>query len=236
MRAWPLNLPDDEDVRRVFKGITVDNMGHVVVACHPSDADAATVLRHIFVGDFGTSLLNMPFVLGTGMVALEVHRPKKHPIDPDLAKWLVDAGKKIVQNTVADQPPPTATNRRAAWDIVLEFTERRRRDNAYGLDGTLDLVLADMRERDRLGKERYGVRLTSGNGRNHLVDAYQEALDKIVYLANELDEHGLSPEDYPDAAKYDKDLQRHLLCVQQMLWDDVRSALRLRAMIEARSK
>ena len=45
-----------------------------------------------------------------------------------------------------------------------------------------DLVLADIRERDAMGKANYGVRLTPFNGRNFIKDAYQEALDKIVYL------------------------------------------------------
>jgi hypothetical protein len=45
-----------------------------------------------------------------------------------------------------------------------------------------DLVIADMRERDEIGKDKYGVRLQSFNGRDALVDAYQEALDLAVYL------------------------------------------------------
>jgi len=43
-------------------------------------------------------------------------------------------------------------------------------------------VIADMRERDALGRERYGVPLQSDNGRNAMVDAYQEALDLVAYL------------------------------------------------------
>jgi hypothetical protein len=43
-------------------------------------------------------------------------------------------------------------------------------------------VIDDMRARDRMGRERYGVPLTADNGRNHLVDAYQESLDLLVYL------------------------------------------------------
>ena len=45
-----------------------------------------------------------------------------------------------------------------------------------------DLVIADMKERDKLGYEKYGTRLQAGNGRDALVDAYQEALDLAVYL------------------------------------------------------
>lgn len=45
-----------------------------------------------------------------------------------------------------------------------------------------DLVLQDMAERDKIGSERYGTRLQPNNGRNPLIDAYQEALDLVVYL------------------------------------------------------
>jgi hypothetical protein len=51
-----------------------------------------------------------------------------------------------------------------------------------------DLVLADMRERDQVGEQRYGTRLQPFNGRNALVDAYQEALDLVVYLRQEVAE------------------------------------------------
>ena len=37
-------------------------------------------------------------------------------------------------------------------------------------------------ERRAQGIERYGVPLQRGNGRDHLVDALQEALDLMVYL------------------------------------------------------
>jgi len=40
----------------------------------------------------------------------------------------------------------------------------------------------DMRERDRLGQERYGTPLQAYNGRDPLIDAYQEALDLVAYL------------------------------------------------------
>lgn len=44
------------------------------------------------------------------------------------------------------------------------------------------LVIADMRDRERFGKEKYGTHLHKGDGRRSLVDAYQEALDLCVYL------------------------------------------------------
>lgn len=43
-----------------------------------------------------------------------------------------------------------------------------------------DLVVADMQERDAMGAKKHGTRLQAHNGRDVLVDAYQEALDLVV--------------------------------------------------------
>ncbi len=49
------------------------------------------------------------------------------------------------------------------------------------LPAVWDLVLADMRARDALGSARYGTRLQPHNGRDTLVDWYEELLDAVVY-------------------------------------------------------
>lgn len=53
-----------------------------------------------------------------------------------------------------------------------------------------DLVIADMRERDNVGRQRYGTPLQANNGRDALIDAYQEALDLVVYLRQAIEERG----------------------------------------------
>lgn len=50
------------------------------------------------------------------------------------------------------------------------------------LPAVWDLVITDMKERDKIGEARYGTRLQPFNGRDALVDAYQESLDQTVYL------------------------------------------------------
>lgn len=51
-----------------------------------------------------------------------------------------------------------------------------------------ELVIADMRERDNVGRRRYGTPLRANNGRDALIDAYQEILDLAVYLRQEIEE------------------------------------------------
>lgn len=62
--------------------------------------------------------------------------------------------------TIQDQPAPEPNESRPIWGLVVE----------------------DMLERDTVGRERYGTPLQAHNGRDALVDAYQESLDLAVYL------------------------------------------------------
>jgi hypothetical protein len=56
-----------------------------------------------------------------------------------------------------------------------------------------DLVVQDVLARKAFGLRKYGVLLRIGDGRRHLVDAYQEALDLAVYLRQELARQGIDP-------------------------------------------
>ena len=72
------------------------------------------------------------------------------------------------EHGIGEQAAPVPNDRRATWELVIE----------------------DMRERHRVGMERYGTALQPHNGRDSLVDAYQEALDLAVYLKNAIVERG----------------------------------------------
>ena len=80
----------------------------------------------------------------------------------------MSATKRTIE--VADQPPPIPNGKPAVWGLVI----------------------ADMRERDQVGRQRYGTPLQPGNGRDALVDAYQEALDHAVYLRQEIEERRIA--------------------------------------------
>lgn len=49
-----------------------------------------------------------------------------------------------------------------------------------------DLVLADIEGRKQVGLERYGTLLKAHNGRDMLLDAYEESLDLCIYLRGAL--------------------------------------------------
>lgn len=80
----------------------------------------------------------------------------RHPKEP----FYAPASDWAAAPTVEDQPPPEPND----------------------LPHVADLVLADIAERKRVGIERYGTPLQPRNGRRALIDAYQEALDLVLYL------------------------------------------------------
>lgn len=51
-----------------------------------------------------------------------------------------------------------------------------------GKEKVLDLVLKDLQVRAEAGLYKYGTYLETYNGRDPLIDAYQEALDLCMYL------------------------------------------------------
>ncbi len=86
-----------------------------------------------------------------------------------------------------EQPPPMAQPElRPTWELVISDLEQAKRAcGAHTVEGrVLELVIGDARDRDNVGRERYGTPLTPYNGRDSMVDAYHEALDLSVYLRN----------------------------------------------------
>lgn len=51
-----------------------------------------------------------------------------------------------------------------------------------------DLVITDILNRKQTGIQKYGTSLQAFNGRDSLMDAYQEALDLCQYLRQALEE------------------------------------------------
>lgn len=85
--------------------------------------------------------------------------------------------------SMQDQPPPKKNDGTQIWDLVIRDMKEIGR-----VGPVRDLVLADMSERDRVGRERYGTPLQANNGRDYLIDAYQEAMDLCAYLRQGVEE------------------------------------------------
>lgn len=50
----------------------------------------------------------------------------------------------------------------------------------------VDLVVKDFKDRAAIGERKYGEKLKGFNGRDALTDAYQEAIDLVMYLRQEI--------------------------------------------------
>ncbi|MFC6017779.1 hypothetical protein ACFP2T_16380 [Plantactinospora solaniradicis] len=68
---------------------------------------------------------------------------------------------------IVDQPPPAPNDRPSVQSLVR----------------------SDLEVRERVGVARYGTPLQPHNGRDALVDAYQEVLDLACYLRQAIEEH-----------------------------------------------
>jgi hypothetical protein len=53
-----------------------------------------------------------------------------------------------------------------------------------------ELVKRDLDDRNELGKLQYGKELVSDDKRDFLIEAYQEALDMVIYLKGALLQRG----------------------------------------------
>ena len=54
----------------------------------------------------------------------------------------------------------------------------------------IDLVRSDFEARAKAGEAKYGTLLRANNGRDALMDAYQEAVDLCMYLRQAIYERG----------------------------------------------
>ncbi len=93
----------------------------------------------------------------------------------ELCDWYLTAGRKKVSRS------DHAVRTKPDLDQAVLVTEQVAPDHNDG-PAVWDLVLADMGARDAEGRRKYGTPLQPDNGRDALIDAYQEALDLVVYL------------------------------------------------------
>lgn len=85
------------------------------------------------------------------------------------------------------QPRPIVNNHPAVWDLVLNDLEKLEFPHPTQMLVKAMLVV-DIKKRDAAGERKYGTRLQPFNGRNSLQDAYEEALDCMVYMRQACEE------------------------------------------------
>jgi len=84
------------------------------------------------------------------------------------------------------QPDPIKNENPAVWDLVLKDMESAKLPPDSDQEKIHKLLLEDFKKRDIAGQLKYKTRLQPFNSRNSLQDAFEESLDKIVYLRQSL--------------------------------------------------
>ena len=98
------------------------------------------------------------------------------------------------QLSATEQPDPVFNDRPAVWELIIadvdrnRFEERPENSHLFEAPGSgqrireiREALLKDMRDRDAWGRSKYKVPLQPFNGRDALVDLYQEFLDATAY-------------------------------------------------------
>lgn len=88
---------------------------------------------------------------------------------------------------VTPEPAPQKTDSPAVWLLVI-----RDLDQLEAPEWLRQVLAEDMRARDEMGREKYGMPLQVENGRDAGIDAYQEALDLAVYARQRFEQTGLA--------------------------------------------
>lgn len=94
-----------------------------------------------------------------------------------------------VQSTLVDpEPTPKDGTGPAIWDLVISDLSRRWQRSQSPLRMSIwQRMILDSQARDEFGRQKYKKRLRCGDGRDSLVDGYQEILDLAVYLRKEIE-------------------------------------------------
>lgn len=131
----------------------------------------------------------------------------------------VSCGAEPPAAPVPDQPPPVdRPDLVPVWDmvvtdmVVMRDGDPPRYATMRADRARINLVIADMLVRDRVGRERYGTPLTAYNGRDHIVDLYQELLDAAAYCRAAIVES-----DRPPLTKVYQDTLEHLVVLRGLI-------------------
>lgn len=148
-------------------------MLEVKVIYHPSTGGPSRVIANMTITNDGTGGRD----LGHYDIRLSeksLHVPNGEPVEARLADYPRNIGLSVwmlVHGALAA--------------AIEKASEKWLREVAVSIQA---LVRADLEERERLGVERYGTPLRAHNGRDGLMDLYEELLDAACYARQLIEE------------------------------------------------
>lgn len=84
---------------------------------------------------------------------------------------------------MSSQPAPSGNGREVLPFVIRDLVADEGLTPSFWIVGYLN---SDLQERAVAGEKKYGVRLKTFNGRDALLDAYEESQDLVMYLAQAL--------------------------------------------------
>lgn len=94
------------------------------------------------------------------------------------------------------QPPPKGDGEVVLDMVVADIKARIKDGSISGTEGGVAIAaIHDFEARSEEGSKKYGTRLKTFNGRDALMDAYQEAIDLVMYLRQAIAERAQGNEE-----------------------------------------
>jgi len=102
--------------------------------------------------------------------------------------WVCSQCRDIIYQEAMFEAPETLTQEELAVNNELSFAAAQPPPILphVNLPNITELVKLDLERRAIDGEKKYGQRLKPHNGRDALIDAYQEAMDLTLYLRQKL--------------------------------------------------
>lgn len=106
------------------------------------------------------------------------------------------------QLSATEQPDPILNTQPAVWELIIQDVDSHRPEevpgNIFGpsapkMAAVREALIKDMSDRDAWGRSKYKVPLQPYNGRDALIDLYQEFLDATAYTMQYRLEHPKDP-------------------------------------------
>jgi len=121
-------------------------------------------------------------------------------------------GRHHKNNSAArhEPAPVTTSDSVAVLDLVMNDIRAGKINLAADC---LAGVLTDLENRSKEGVKKYGTQLRTNNGRDSLMDFYQEILDAIVYIRQ-------FNAEYPDES-FSQHLYHMTLDIAAITWDEI---------------
>lgn len=122
-------------------------------------------------------------------IKVKSKKKSKRKVNKTIKGWETDPDEDDVSQ-------PTWAKSMNGDDVMSVSNTYQPKPKKNQLKPIWELVIEDMKKRDEFGRKKHKTPLQPFNGRSALIDAYQEALDLVVYLRQAIEEKNINDKCY----------------------------------------